>query len=149
MKRNLLIVLFLSAVLAGCGHGHTDKHNDGDHTHAKEQQQQAGLMLDHGKKWQINEEMRPYLQASEQLLQDYEQEGSGDYHALAAGLKENNNQLIASCTMKGESHEQLHVWLYPHLELVKRLETAQNNEEAEPVIRELYASFETFTEHFE
>lgn len=152
MSRIILFSLLLAAGLWGCGHNHEGENNGSHHDHEKEQVsdnetvQESSLALNNGAKWVINDEMKPHLQASEKLLQEY---NGNDHKTLAEGLKNNNNKLISSCTMKGESHEQLHVWLYPHIELVKKLEGAGSEEEADHIVEELRLSFNTFKEHFE
>lgn len=106
------------------------------------------LTLNNGERWEINPEMKPHLKKGKMLVLGYLGEGATDYQTLAAELKEVDNKLIASCTMKGESHDELHKWLYPHLELVKQLSNAQNNEEATAIVKQLYESYETFERYF-
>lgn len=103
------------------------------------------LSLNNGEKWKINEEMTPYILKSEQLVEDFDGE---DYNALADDLMELNNELISSCTMDGPSHDELHKWLHPHIELLKQLKAQDNQEEAEEVVEEIEDSFEVFHEYF-
>lgn len=103
------------------------------------------LKLDNGEKWMVNSEMQPFILASEKLTQEYD---GKNYLPLAEKLENENKQLISSCTMDGESHEQLHVWLIPHIELIKKLKAAENVESANAVVAELKHSFETFHQFF-
>jgi hypothetical protein len=82
-------------------------------------------------------------------LNQYIESKSQDYQNLAAQLKEKNSGLIKSCTMKGESHDELHKWLYPHIELIESLSKAESTEQANKFITDLQASFSTYNQHFQ
>lgn len=108
------------------------------------------LYLNDGKPWRINEEMKPYLTKSEEVLKTYNNnENDTDYESMSLILKEQNNLLIKSCTMTGEAHDVLHEWLMPHLKLTEALEKAKGQKEADKIIHKLNDSFEDFSEYFE
>lgn len=144
----LFLIVFTSAVLFSCEHRHAETGTANQESHEHEEKE-AELHLDNGKKWLINDEMRPHLQASQELLETYQPEGKPDYQALATALQDNFNKLISSCTMKGPAHDQLHTWLYPNLQLVQKLQTAASPEEAGEIIENLQLSFDTFQQYFE
>lgn len=130
MKKWILKVLASSlAFLVGC----------------REQHNSEQLTLNAGQKWEVNDEMKPYVIQSEDLVKNY----TGESAQLAAELKDLNAALIKSCTMDDESHVQLHNWLHPHLELVKTLEETSNREDAERVVVDLKNSFATYHQYFE
>jgi hypothetical protein len=122
-------------------HEQTEVHKEHDESDATEDE----LSLNKGEKWNVNEEMLPYILKSEQLVEDFEGE---DYNVLADELMESNNNLITSCTMDGPSHDVLHKWLHPHIELLKQLKALANQEEAEEVVEEIEDSFEVFHVYF-
>jgi hypothetical protein len=107
------------------------------------------IELNEGEKWKVNEQMMPYLKSSEQLLIEFKKKESGDYKILASDLKETNNKLISSCTMKGKSHDALHLWLHPHLELVNELQDSKTEDEASLVMEKLNRSFLAFGNYFQ
>lgn len=100
-------------------------------------------------KWEVNEEMKPHLQKIEGMVTKYISSGDTEYQKLAENLKEENDKLIRSCTMKGESHDELHKWLHPYLAMVKELSTAPNQVKATEMISEINLSMETFHKFFE
>ena len=51
--------------------------------------------------------------------------------------------------MKGESHEELHKWLHPHMQLIEELAQAKDSDEADPIIRDLEDSFNTYDSYFQ
>jgi len=159
MKKISLIVfsLGLAVILTACGttaekESKTKKSEIKEEVPAENKEVHSSdgnqILLDNGNRWKVNPEMIPHLQASEQALKSYQKNNGSDYKQLAAEMKEHNDQLISSCTMKGESHEQLHHWLHPHLKLVKALSEAENEETAEGIIRKLEASFEEYHNYF-
>lgn len=131
MKYSLLLFL-VAFLMPACQQNHTA----------------SAIELNQGERWQVNIEMMPAIKASRDLLQQYAESGDTDYQALATGLKKNNTQLIATCTMQGKSHDELHKWLHPQLELVTKLESA-SPEEAPAIVAQLQASFQTFAQYFQ
>lgn len=130
----LLLLPFLFSFSACGGHA----------AHGDEQ-----LELNNGEKWKVNEEMKPYVEAGRVLLNSYLAEGGTDGKKLATDLQEQNSKLIKSCTMDGKSHDELHKWLHPHLELVKELSKAETADEVTQVTDKLKASYDLYDQHFE
>ncbi len=136
-----------------------DLHKSHEHEHATEHDMHEEhahetldsdeeLSLNNGKQWIVNEEMKPFVKAGEETLNDYVSNSSTDYIALAQSLKATNDKLIKSCTMKGQSHQELHKWLIPHLDLVSALKEAENADEAQEIIHELIESYEVYHTYF-
>lgn len=115
----------------------------------KSDPQQSDINLNNGEKWQVNAEMKPHIKKGNELLTGFMAAKNKDYKNLAENLKTQNNRLIKSCTMKGESHDELHKWLHPHIELIEKLSKAENNEEAEAIIFKLQKSFENYEHYFQ
>jgi len=72
-----------------------------------------------------------------------------DYKALAANMKAANEKLIKSCTMKGKSHDVLHVWLTEHMKKIDLLAQSANKEKAEKSAESLEHSMESYHQYFE
>lgn len=102
-----------------------------------------------GQKWKVNAEMLPAITEGENLVHEYVQTKGSDYKKLADELKEKNTSFIHNCKMEGASHNALHEWLHPHLELTKQLEHSGTTEEADEIIQKLVTSYETFHQYFE
>lgn len=119
-----------------------DEHQHDDHG-------SEAIELNDGKKWTVNAEMKPFIANSEKLVTDYKQSGSADYRKLAEQLSAENDKLIKSCTMEGKSHDELHKWLHPHLELVKQLKEVSEQRHADAVVSNLETSFKDFHTYFE
>lgn len=130
-------ILILATIISVCSC--TTKQTDTD----------AVINLNDGKKWEINEEMRPFLKKGNDILSSYVSENKTDYKALAKDLKEQNTKLIKSCNMKGQSHDELHKWLHPHMKLIKDLGNAENEKEAEEIVGLLEESFDAYNKYFD
>lgn len=112
-------------------------------------QDESKLELNNGSKWKINPEMKPHIEASSQLLDDYVSKSSKDYTKLAGDLSRHTDELISSCTMQGPDHDALHKWLHPHMELIKELSKADDPGKADEIVSKLKASFSQFNQYFE
>ncbi len=133
------------------GHDHADHeghdHSDGaahDHDHANET-----IALNNGEKWKVNSEMIPFINNGIKLVNNYVEKKDVNFGELAKQLEVENGKLIESCTMKGASHDELHKWLHPHLELVEELAESKDAKAAEGVVAKLKQSYETYTKYFQ
>lgn len=106
------------------------------------------LQLNNNEKWTVNEEMKPHIIQGEELLVTYTATKDTDYVTLAEKLTELNNNLIKSCTMEGASHDELHKWLHPHLEMVAALKTTTDQEKVTKSIANITNSYKTYHTYF-
>ena len=125
-------------------HQETESHAEHHHDENSEV-----IELNNGKKWLVNEEMKPFVLKGEELVNAYIQNNQTDYKALAQQVKDQNSQLIKSCTMGGKSHDELHKWLHPHLEIVKTLENETDATKANEVVAQLQHSYKEYHEYFQ
>lgn len=152
MKQMSITILVFSFFLFGCSNTSNEESKQQIETISHEGDRQRGekeiINLDNDEKWLVNNEMKPYILESENILKDYEETKSKDYRELAERLKEMNSGLIKNCTMEGESHDQLHKWLHPHMELIEKLDKASSSKEANEIISQLKESFKTYKQYF-
>lgn len=117
-------------------------HNNHDDNNEIEDQ----LSLNNGEKWKVNEEMVPHIEKSQKVLENLE---GDNFSELAEDMMEHTNKLIKSCAMDGPSHDELHKWLHPHIELIKKLKTEKDQQKAEEIVGEIEESFEVYHEYFQ
>ena len=108
--------------------------------------EEPNIELNEGQKWKVNEEMSPFILEAEQILMQYD---GSNYENLAEQLESKNKGLIKSCTMDGKSHDELHKWLHPHMQLIEALDDAESKSEADKIIAELKSSFKTYHTYFQ
>ncbi|MGB3116676.1 MAG: hypothetical protein WBB11_10650 [Ferruginibacter sp.] len=149
--KKVLVLAISSFVLWSCNNS-SEKAKSNQETKQEEHQHDEtseAVELNIGKKWIVNDEMKPFVAKGEGLVTTYLQSSHTNYNELAQQLKEQNNQLIKSCTMKGKSHDELHKWLHPHLELVEALGKSTNENEAKGIVLKLQKSNEAYHQYFE
>lgn len=149
MKKLFPIILsFLFAYSCGNTHNHT---SGAKNTQAEVQNPETNekIELNNGEKWVVNEEMKPFILKGEDLVQLYIQDEKTDFKSLTQQVKEQNSLLIKSCTMEGKSHDELHKWLHPHLELVEELEQAKNEDESVQIVQKLKHSYQQYHSYFQ
>ena len=124
---------------------HQETENHAEHHHDENSE---SIELNNGEKWLVNEEMKPFVLKGEELVNTYIQDGKTDYKTLAEQLKDQNSQLIKSCTMDGKSHDELHKWLHPHLDIVKTLENETDAIKANEIVSQLQYSYQHYHQYF-
>lgn len=103
------------------------------------------LMLNNGQKWNANLETHVGVQKMDSIIKAFRIEKSENYGLLAENLSVQTNYIIKNCTMKGESHDQLHHVLLPMLDQITALTEAVNKEN---YLDALEASIKTYFEFF-
>lgn len=147
--KNVFPIILCLLLAYSCGNM-LDNSSGATNTQAEAQNPEATekIELNNGEKWVVNEEMKPFIQKGEDLVQLYIQDEKTDYKSLAQQVKEQNSLLIKSCTMEGKSHDELHKWLHPHLELAEELEQAENEEESKQIVQKLKHSYQQYHSYF-
>ena len=151
MKKVLLIAI-VSLLLLSCNNKKEELAKDA-HTEAAMHNDEGlesseGIRLNNNQKWDVNNEMKPFVVKGEQLVNTYLNTKETDYKKLVVELNYQNEQLIKSCTMDGASHDELHKWLHPHLELTQKLEKQIDSETAVSTVLDLQKSYMQYHEYF-
>ena len=63
------------------------------------------------------------------LINEVQTSTTADYKKLGDGLNDVKNTVVKECTMKGVSHDNLHIWLHPLIEKIEKLQKSENTEE--------------------
>lgn len=151
MKKLALLAISVF-VLSSCTNNTEKSSSNQDTTSNKEHHDDKDtvvtIQLNSDEKWLVNDEMKPFVSTGESLVNSYLQNNQTDYKALAKALKVQNNRLTKSCTMNGKSHEEVHKWLHPHIELVEALEKETNSTKATEIVGQLQGSYQTYHQYF-
>ncbi len=154
MKSTLIYLIMLLFVVIACNNNSNNKIKD-DEMHSQSHDNEHNISevgtieLDNGAKWKVNEEMKPHIVKGEEILKAYINNKNNNYKLLANEIYDANLQLINSCTMDGKSHEELHKWLHPHLEIVENLKKCKDNIEADKFVKDLEISYKTYHQYFQ
>ncbi|QCR22479.1 hypothetical protein C1N53_09120 [Pontibacter sp. SGAir0037] len=98
---------------------HVNIHHEVVHDTATE------LVLHNGERWQVDETTIHSMRLLQAILQEhaffYENRTPEAYQVLGQILQEEMQQVNTHCTLKGEAHDMLHVYLKPFEEDAKLL----------------------------
>ena len=72
-----------------------------------------------------------------------------DYKNLAKDLNTHKNYIIKNCTMQGDSHDNLHVWLLPLMAKIDALSEAESIEEASKLKKSIDENINMYSNYFE
>lgn len=84
------------------------------------------LRLNAGKKWISNTETHEGIIKMKTIISTFEKESDKHYKVLGDSLAKQTSYIIKHCSMKGESHDQLHVVLIPMLDEISILREENN-----------------------
>jgi len=83
-----------------------------------------GVNLDNSERWQANKETTEGVIKMQTILNDFSKTASTEeYKTLKIDLEGAFSEVFQKCTMKGESHNQLHNYLKPMLPMFDALES--------------------------
>lgn len=107
------------------------------------------LQLDGDKKWVVDEGMMVSIKEMENNINSFEGKEVADYKALSKTTKTNLSDLTSSCTMKGQSHDELHKWLIPFFDLNKALKKTKTIDDGEATLESMKYQLFVFNVYFE
>tara|TARA_R110000850_G_scaffold30630_2_gene84214 strand:- start:66358 stop:66810 length:453 start_codon:yes stop_codon:yes gene_type:complete len=122
IKRTFLIAV-LTIFTLSCEHSkQTENQQITTETEEIHHSDDSVLKLNDGAKWQANPETTEGVRAMQMHLEEFKRTGQNDYRVLKQKLEQEFQYIFEKCTMKGESHDQLHNFLYPMKEMFAGLE---------------------------
>ncbi len=107
------------------------------------------IELNNGSKWQANAETNEGIQKMKKNIKNQTTSTLDDYYTLADMLNDDKNYVIKNCTMKGASHDNLHVWLLPLIEKIEALSKANTLEEASKLKQSIEENVNAYSNYFE
>ena len=135
MLRPGLLITCVVLALSACGsehdHGHSETHDDST---------QLQISLNDGSKWQMDEHTRSMFKAMASRVKT-----GGDTRSLGGGLQTDLDKLIQGCTMTGEAHNQLHVFLTAYIPAVHEV-SESGTDEALTEVQDLLAEYPAYFE---
>ncbi len=121
---NLILVFIAITLLISCGkqkeenHEHSQSEKTEEHQHKEEN----NLILNSGELWIANMETTQGIDNMIALMSSFSDKESVEAYAkLKINLDKEFGSILKKCTMKGESHDQLHNFLVPMQEMFEGL----------------------------
>jgi len=163
MKKLIFSIAIISAVLISCNE--TKNHNSQNvtadevheheineimpETHSLDNAWIKDIKLDSGSKWEANAETTEGVAKMLNLVKSSNQKSVADYHNLAAKLNDEKNNVVKKCTMKGPSHDNLHVFLHPLIEKIEALGKVSTIEKGAEVTSSIEENLEGYYNYFQ
>ena len=147
MKKTIAISLmflttaYLPYVYAEDKHSHENSNHDASAS-------LPGLSLNSGNKWEMDQHTRVMSQKMKQTFLDADHSTQEGLNAVSVKLKVQVEELIVGCTMKGKSHDQLHVFLNGHIPTISALNKAGDYSSARASAIKLKGQFEEYNKFF-
>jgi hypothetical protein len=107
------------------------------------------IQLNNGVKWKANVETTVGVVEMQKLLKTQITSTIEDYHLLANQLNDVKIKLVKECTMKGASHDNLHIWLYPLIEKIGALSKTDDLNEASKIKQSIEENLNVYSDYFE
>ena len=172
MKKAILTTAIISALLIGCNETkHKNESIDivetteGVHEHdasttlsmeemASENHSMNNdwvneIKMNNDTKWDANLETTQGVDKMLSLVETTNAKTVEDYQALASNLNETKNFVVKECTMKGASHDNLHVFLHPLIEKIETLGKVSNTNEGAEVTASIKENLEGYYNYFQ
>lgn len=151
--KQILITIFISVLLIGFGCSQKEKlseqHHRDEQANAEQAEEHAEpefalVQLDNGKKWIANTETTDGIQNMFALLEAQSANPTSDSKVLKEKMMSEFTGIFQKCTMKGESHEQLHNFLFPLKGKLDKLEGYEAQD-----LEEIKSYLKTYKNYFE
>jgi len=156
MKKIVFIILLIATVVTSCKN--TKKEEKIKNLKEVNQEQAEGVLntqwindiqLNNGNNWEANIETTEGVEKMQELLKSQTTTSIEDYHQLANKLNDIKNNVLKECTMKGASHDNLHVWLLPLIAKIDALSEAKTIEDAAKLKESIKENMNAYFDYFE
>ena len=148
MKRIIIAVSLSIIPVLSAGAGQLAYAQDHSHRHHASKAGISGLGLNHGQQWEMDEHTRTMLVKMEATFFAADHSNQAGLNAAGTELKVQLGQLIAGCTMAGEAHDQLHVFMSEYVPVIDLLAQAGDYAAARDAAIELKGHFGTYKKYF-
>ena len=148
MTRLTIALFIMSLFIFSCNESTVIDNTEKNHG-AEDHDDEGPIVLNNGKKWSVNEEMMVHVKSMENEVNTFEAKNVEDYSVLAQKIKTHIDMLVSSCTMKGQSHDELHKWLVPFIDSSDKFSASKTEEEFATNLKNIKASLLTFNTYFE
>lgn len=107
------------------------------------------IKLNDGDKWEANSETNEGILKMQNSLKKASTNTLDEYYQLAEKLNVDKNYVIKNCTMKGASHDNLHVWLLPLIAKIDALSNTKTIEDAKKLKQSIEENINAYANYFE
>jgi len=109
----------------------------------------SDIQIDNGDKWQADATTNEGVQKLQNTINSQTVSTLDDYHKLAEQLNDEKNFVVKNCTMKGPSHDNLHIWLHPLIEKIDALLKTEDVDDAEKITVSIKENINAYNTYFQ
>lgn len=166
MKKTILATALISALMISCNETkehskksetlevtkemqHQDSEKMASETHVLDNSWIADIQLDNGNKWAANLETTEGITKMLQQIESSNPRTIEDYQNLASQLNTEKNFVIKECTMKGPSHDNLHIFLHPLIEKIEALKNVSTTTEGTEITQSIKENLTNYGNYFQ
>ena len=134
MKYIYILITVATLIFTAC------RKNPAAHHEHQIETEELQVSLNDGLRWKMDDHTRSMFKAMVDRV-----DAGGDINAVGSGLQSDLDRLIQGCTMTGEAHDQLHVFLthlIPAIQEVSENESDESLEKVELLLSEYPKYFE-------
>jgi len=156
MKKSAILGLVLLISLLGCKEAQKEETIITEQTAVEHKEDSHGdqnnwmsqIQLDKESKWKANIETTEGIQAMSSRIAEDESNIIKHYKKLASDLNDLKNNVIRECTMEGEPHDNLHVFLVPLADKIEALGEVNSVHEGAVITRDIREHLEVYYNYF-
>jgi ABC-type Zn2+ transport system substrate-binding protein/surface adhesin len=155
MNKITIALIAVSLLFTGCKDqpkaSNATKKNETKHTESNAigNDWMQEIKMNNGAKWTVNPETNEGVIKMLSVLTTSNPKDLNDYHTIADTLNKEKNYVIKECTMKGPSHDNLHVWLIPLIQKIDALKEANDLAEAQRIYKSIEKNVNAYNNYFE
>ncbi|MCF8262344.1 MAG: hypothetical protein K9J12_16335 [Melioribacteraceae bacterium] len=151
--KKIFLAIFVTAILSTCATDETHPqktHVEADkHKSHNDNNPLVHLKLNHDQKWEMDDHTRRVTTQMKESINSSELNKIEDYRLLGGKLQSQIDMLVQGCTMKGESHNQLHIFLGAYIPTAASLINIKDLEEGALKVSELKSQFAIYDKYFQ
>lgn len=159
MNKTIIIVIAVLLLFTACKDRSKESNaTNNNQTEHREQQTESNafgndwmqeIKTNDGAKWIANPETNEGVLRMKTVLTTTKTKHLNDYHAMADALNKEKNYIVKECTMKGPSHDNLHLWLLPLIEKIEALKEANSLDQAQHIYMNIEQNVNAYDDYFE
>jgi len=149
MKKSISVILVslsISLFTFG-GHAADEVHSHGHSRHSSVAITN-GLSLDNGERWEMDDHTRKMSAKMKETFFSADHSSQASLNALGTQLEAQLGELINGCTMNGEAHDQLHIFLTDYVQTVQNLAKAGDYDTARNSAIKIKVELEAYKKYF-
>lgn len=150
------ILVFAASIFMACNsgeHQHSgDVHNEATTVTGDQHENESGLSLNNGQKWQADASTNENVKSMQQVVDDFKASGKtglNDYLNTGSELRIGIDKMISECRMQGADHDALHKWLEPLMQMTKELNDAKDETAASAAFVKVHDQLAMYNTYFE